>query len=349
MSRKKFKKLEKLDPRTAAEVDKVFKEIEGPELPEDCKYPELWYRCTEDLREMDEEVTLAKVKSSYNKLLKEITEKKASFIGNTIIPELDHLMHTKRVDINDQKKTIEEFKRSGLENVSKYLEMISPGDYKALINLVKTSKKADIISQKWDGMSFSQREKILTGVGYGNQAYQLASNSWNTLPQYVIDSINHRLAQRLAQRKKAQDCRSISVIKKELALHTKERDGLLKELEDAENRLKKEKKAQGGYETCPNCKGTMVVKVPGGDGQYKCPECGLQFKKDKTAQRSFDADLPFDQSGKMVGWIAMYGGQKLEIKKSEANGLWGATQLARQKLKVPKSKQGLMSIEPAYE
>jgi len=242
MSRKKFKKLEKLDPRIAAEVDKVFKEIEGPTLPEDCKYPELWYRCTEDLREMNEcgmtvEITLAKVKSCYNKLLKEITEKKASFLGNTIIPELDHLMHVKRVDINDQKKTIEEFKKAGLENVSKYLEIISPGDYKALINLVKTSKKADMVSQKWDGMSFSQREKILTGVGYGNQAYQLASNSWNTLPQYVIDSIKQRLAQR--------------------------------------------KKAQGGYETCPSCKGTMVVKVPGGNGQYKCPECGLQFKKDK--------------------------------------------------------------------
>ena len=194
MSQKKLKKLESCDPRVAAEVDKVFKEIDGPAIPEDCKYPELWYKCTEDLRERNEEVTLAKVKSSYNKLLKEITEKKASFIGNTIIPELDHLMHVKRIDINDKRRTIEEFKRAGLGSVARYLEMVSPGEYKALVDLVKTSKKADRIGKKWDDMGFSQREKILTAVGYGNMAYQLAANSWNTLPQYVIDSVKQRLA-----------------------------------------------------------------------------------------------------------------------------------------------------------
>ena len=54
-------------------------------------------------------------------------------------------------------------------------------------------------------------------------------------------------------------------------------------------------------------------------------------------------------SGKMAGWIAMYGGKKLEIKKGEAKDLYGAKQLAIKKLKVPKSKQGLLSVEPAYE
>jgi len=241
MSRKKFKKLESCDPRVAAEVDKVFKEIDGPVIPEDCKYPELWYKCTKDLREGDEEVTLAKVKSMYNKLLKEITEKKASFIGNTIIPELDHLMHVKRIDINDKPLVIEEFKKAGLGTVAKYLEMISPGEFRDLIKLVKTSKKADSVGSKWDDMSFSQREKILSGLGYGNQAYQLAANVWDKLPQYVIDS----LKQHLAKRKQAQEKEKI------------------------------------GYEKCPRCKGTMVVKVPGSD-EHKCPQCGLMFNKKKA-------------------------------------------------------------------
>jgi hypothetical protein len=53
--------------------------------------------------------------------------------------------------------------------------------------------------------------------------------------------------------------------------------------------------------------------------------------------------------GKMAGWIAIYGGKKLEIKKSEAKDLWGAKQLAIKKLKVPKSKTGLLAIDVAYD
>jgi len=51
----------------------------------------------------------------------------------------------------------------------------------------------------------------------------------------------------------------------------------------------------------------------------------------------------------MAGWIAIYNGKKLEIKKSEAKDLWAAKQLAIKKLKVPKSKQGLLAIDVAYE
>ena len=40
--------------------------------------------------------------------------------------------------------------------------------------------------------------------------------------------------------------------------------------------------------------------------------------------------------GKMAGWIAMYNGKKLEIKKSEAKDLYGAKQLAIKHFKVPK-------------
>ena len=54
-------------------------------------------------------------------------------------------------------------------------------------------------------------------------------------------------------------------------------------------------------------------------------------------------------NGPSAGWIAIFNGKKLEIKKSEAKDLWGAKQLAIKKLKVPKSKQGLLAIDVAYD
>jgi hypothetical protein len=51
----------------------------------------------------------------------------------------------------------------------------------------------------------------------------------------------------------------------------------------------------------------------------------------------------------IAGWIAIFGGKKLEIKKSEAKDLYGAKQLAIKKLKVPKSKEGLLAIDVAYD
>lgn len=51
----------------------------------------------------------------------------------------------------------------------------------------------------------------------------------------------------------------------------------------------------------------------------------------------------------MAGWIAIYGGKRLEIRKEEAKDLWGAKQLAIKKLKVPKSKVGLLAIDVAYD
>ena len=56
-----------------------------------------------------------------------------------------------------------------------------------------------------------------------------------------------------------------------------------------------------------------------------------------------------NEAGDFAGWIAFYNGKRLEIKKSEANGIYGAKQIAIKKLKVPKSKQGLLAIKPAVE
>ena len=64
-------------------------------------------------------------------------------------------------------------------------------------------------------------------------------------------------------------------------------------------------------------------------------------------KRGIQEEVEIDE--KFAGWIAMYGGKKLEIKKSEADGIWPAKQLAIKHFKVPKSKQGLLAIKPAHE
>jgi len=64
---------------------------------------------------------------------------------------------------------------------------------------------------------------------------------------------------------------------------------------------------------------------------------------------TFNVDKSVNEAGDFAGWIAFYNGKRLEIKKSEANGIYGAKQIAIKKLKVPKSKQGLLAIKPAVE
>jgi len=68
---------------------------------------------------------------------------------------------------------------------------------------------------------------------------------------------------------------------------------------------------------------------------------------DKKSWQEFFEEVEIDE--KFAGWIAFYGGKQLEIKKSEADGIWPAKQLAIKHFKVPKSKLGLLAIAPAEE
>ena len=54
---------------------------------------------------------------------------------------------------------------------------------------------------------------------------------------------------------------------------------------------------------------------------------------------------------KFAGWFAFYYKDKLEIKpkKGVIDSLYDAKQAAIKHFKVPKSKQGLLAIEPAHE
>ena len=68
---------------------------------------------------------------------------------------------------------------------------------------------------------------------------------------------------------------------------------------------------------------------------------------DKKSWQEFFEEV--EVAEKFAGWIAIYRGKELEIKKSEADGIWPAKQLAIKHFKVPKSKQGILAIAPAYE
>jgi len=68
----------------------------------------------------------------------------------------------------------------------------------------------------------------------------------------------------------------------------------------------------------------------------------MMIKRGKLVKESVN-------EAKFAGWIAGYNGKQVEIKKGEAKDLYNAKLLAIKKLKVPKSKVGLMFIKPAVD
>ncbi len=57
----------------------------------------------------------------------------------------------------------------------------------------------------------------------------------------------------------------------------------------------------------------------------------------------------YGPKGEFAGWIAIYNGRSISIEKWAAKGIYEAKELALAHFKVPKSKRGLLAIEPAYE
>lgn len=77
----------------------------------------------------------------------------------------------------------------------------------------------------------------------------------------------------------------------------------------------------------------------------------LKGRSSKPKNESFEEEFELDEAELLEadGWIAFYNGKKLEIPKSDAvDGIWPAKQVAIKHFKVPKSKQGLLAIKPAY-
>ena len=78
------------------------------------------------------------------------------------------------------------------------------------------------------------------------------------------------------------------------------------------------------------------------DGVHQIFQKHGMWKGGRVMRESVDLE-----ESEFAGWIAMYGGKKVEIKKGEAKDLYGAKMKAAQMLKVPKSKMGLLAIKPA--
>ena len=96
------------------------------------------------------------------------------------------------------------------------------------------------------------------------------------------------------------------------------------------------------------CKKIEKLKKQLNEAEEDYCDCGCECGK-KICESCGKPHSPenLDES-KMAGWVAIYNGKKVEIKKSEANDLYGAKMKAAKMLKVPKSKMGLLAIKPGY-
>ena len=88
--------------------------------------------------------------------------------------------------------------------------------------------------------------------------------------------------------------------------------------------------------------------------QHRHLDENLDENKDDEKKRMKGAKLKLKMGDaldekKQAGYIAMYGDKKVEIPLNKAKDLYQAKQIAIKMMNVPKSKQGLLSINPAYE
>ena len=111
------------------------------------------------------------------------------------------------------------------------------------------------------------------------------------------------------------------------------------EEESGEKKEEVQKEAHVKHE-CPKCKG---------EGCEHCDGKGYHVEDEDEDPVGKNEEVEIDE--KFAGWIAFYGGKKLEIrpKKGEIDSLWDAKKSAIDHFKVPKSKQGLLAIKPAHE
>ena len=58
---------------------------------------------------------------------------------------------------------------------------------------------------------------------------------------------------------------------------------------------------------------------------------------------------PMMNEKKLAGFLAFYGGKKVEIPLNKVKDIYQAKQIAIKMMNVPKSKRGLLAIQPAYE
>ena len=128
-------------------------------------------------------------------------------------------------------------------------------------------------------------------------------------------------------------------------------------LNEGKRRNLKEAKSLSGKEVAARMKKDRLMAIPLKNYIAKYE------KMDTVSLDDLHRDLPdwvdggrirkvfesVNEAEDIAGWIAFYNGKKLEIEKGkDADSLYDAKKFAIAKLKVPKSKQSLVSIKPAY-
>ncbi len=91
-----------------------------------------------------------------------------------------------------------------------------------------------------------------------------------------------------------------------------------------------------------------VVYYDPKEGSYYDPDTDMYMSYEEWKELDGDSPLRNEAEEQFAGWLAFYNGKKLKIRKDQANDLYGAKLKAIKHFNVPKSKQGVLAIKPAY-
>lgn len=92
-----------------------------------------------------------------------------------------------------------------------------------------------------------------------------------------------------------------------------------------------------------------VVYYDPKEGSYYDPDTDMYMSYEEWKELDGDSPLRNEAEEQFAGWLAFYNGKKLKIRKDQAKDIYNAKLKAIKHFNVPKSKQGVLAIKPAYE
>lgn len=92
-----------------------------------------------------------------------------------------------------------------------------------------------------------------------------------------------------------------------------------------------------------------VVYYDPKEGAYYDPDSDMYMSYEEWKELDGNSPLRNEAEEQFAGWLAFYNGKKLAIRKHQAKDIYNAKLKAIKHFNVPKSKQGLLAIKPAYE
>lgn len=92
-----------------------------------------------------------------------------------------------------------------------------------------------------------------------------------------------------------------------------------------------------------------VVYYDPREGAYYDPDTDMYMSYEEWKELDGDSPLRNEAEEQFAGWLAFYNGKKLKIRKDQAKDIYNAKLKAIKHFNIPKSKQGVLAIKPAYE